>query len=508
MNLKIAYTKNLPEWNILLDQIGVSYSLIDWRKDLLAEYAAIIINSVLNREEENKILKFVDDGGSLLIDADFIKRIFKIDTKRIYIKYLFSNEKVFSGFLPFIDLYRNCTVPANANTLKNQEGKFVVSEMKHGKGNVIIIPGNFISAISEVKVLRKRIYSNGKTPSERISRVSKGSIYHFLKSALEHLFHLRNLPFVSLWNFPGKAKNIFLFRIDTDYGSPEQVELLYNTLREKEIKGTWFVETKSSESWINKYSSFENQEIALHCYRHRLFNTYAENYNNYKKGLDVLKNSSIDPKGLAAPFGEWNDSFNKVAENLEFEYSSEFSYSYDSFPQFAENILQIPIHPISFGRLSREEYNDEEMYDYFINVINKKIALCEPVIIYTHPKEERLDILKRIFNYINQHELPKYTFKEYSDWWKKRMEIKFDLAFINNELKIKTENKDDPFWLRIVYPTKETYLIPFSEDNSEKVKIELPEFQYDSEFNPEALRKYDFELLKDDILFKLRKRKL
>jgi peptidoglycan/xylan/chitin deacetylase (PgdA/CDA1 family) len=508
LNLKIAYTRKLPEWNILLDQIGVSYSLIDWGKDLLTEYAVIIINSNLSTDEENKIHKFVNDGGSLLIEADFAKRLFKINTKQVYIKYLFSNEKIFSKLLPLIDVYRNCTITSNANVLKDQEGKSVVSEMNHGRGNIIIIPSNFISAILEVKVLRKRIYSNGKTPSERISRVSKGSIYHFLKTVLEHLFHLRNLPFVSLSNFPGKAKNIFLFRIDTDYGSEGQVDLLYETLKKNEIQGTWFVETKSAESWIDKYSSFENQEIALHCYRHRLFNTYAENFNNFNNGLEILKKASIYPKGLAAPFGEWNNSFNKVMENLEFEYSSEFSYSYDGFPQFAGKILQIPIHPISFGRLSREGYDDEEMYDYFINVIDQKIALGEPVIIYTHPKEERLDILKRIFNYINQQELPKYTFKEYSDWWKKRMEIKFDSSFINNKLKIENENKDDSYWIRVVYPTKEIYLMPLSENNSEKVKIDLPEFGYGSNFYSETLRDYNFELLKDDILFKLRKRKL
>ena len=508
MKLNIAYTKILTEWNTLLDQMGVLYSLIDWQKDLLTEYAVIIVNSVLNNEEGNKIREFVDKGGSLLIEANYSKRIFRINTKNIFIKYLFSKGKVFSNYFPLIDLYRNCTVPANANLLKDQEGRFVVSEMKWKKGNVIIIPGNFISAVSEVKVLRKRIYSNGKIPSERVSRVSKGSIHHFLKTALEHLFHQRDLPFVSLWNFPGKTKNIFLFRIDTDYGSQGQVDNLYKTLNEKEIKGTWFVETKSAESWINKYTSFQNQEIALHCYRHRLFNTFAENFGNYNKGLEVLKKASIYPKGVAAPFGEWNDSFNKVVEKLDFEYSSEFSYCYDSFPQFAGYILQIPIHPISFGRLSREGYTAEEMYDYFINVINQKIALCEPVIIYTHPKEERLEILKRIFNYINQLELPKYTFKEYSDWWRKRSKAKFNSSFINNELKFETENEDNFLWLKVVYPSKEIYLMPLSENNSEKIKIKLPEFQYDSEFNPEALRKYDFSLLKDDILFEMRKRKL
>jgi len=148
------------------------------------------------------------------------------------------------------------------------------------------------------------------------------------------------------------------------------------------------------------------------------------------------------------------------------------------------------------------------MYDYFINVINQKIALCEPVIIYTHPMEERLEILKKIFNYINQYELPKYTFKDYEDWWKKRNGIKFVSSFINKELKIETENNDDSFRVKVVYPSGEIYLRPLSENSSEKIKIDLPEFNYDSEFNPGALRKYDFELLKDDILFELRKRKL
>lgn len=508
MNLKIAYTKELSDWNILLDQIGVSCSLIDWGRDLLNEYAVIIVNSLLNDEEENKIQKLVDDGGSLLIEADYAKKFFKINTRQIYIKYLFSSEKVFSKYLPLIDLYRNCSVSANANTLKDQKGRFVVSEFNYGKGKVVIIPGNFISAVSEVKVLRKRIYSNAETPSERISRVSKGSIYHFLKTVLEHLFHRRNLPFVSLWSFPGKAKNIFLFRIDTDYGSQEQVDNLYKTLTEKEIKGTWFVETKSAESWINKYSLFRNQELGLHCYRHRLFNSYEENFNNFSNGLEILKKVSIYPKGIVAPFGEWNNSFNNVVEDLGFEYSSEFSYSYDGFPQFARKILQVPIHPISFGRLSRQGYSDVEMYDYFINVINQKIALCEPVIIYTHPMEERLEILKKIFNYINQDELPKYTFKDYADWWKKRNGIKFVSSFINKELKIETENNDDSFRVKVVYPSGEIYLRPLSENSSEKIKIDLPEFNYDSEFNPGALRKYDFELLKDDILFELRKRKL
>jgi peptidoglycan/xylan/chitin deacetylase (PgdA/CDA1 family) len=359
------------------------------------------------------------------------------------------------------------------------------------------------------------MYSSVKEPpTERISKVSKGSIYHFIRTALEHLYHIRNLPFVSLWNFPGDSRNVFLFRVDTDFGSQDQVNRLYKTIREDGIKGTWFIETQSSENWINKYSSFEEQELALHCYRHRIINNYKKDYENFKKGIEILNRVAIFPNGIAAPFGEWNNTFNRVVEDLGFEYSSEFSYSYDNFPHPVVNnnrqskVLQIPIHPVSFGRLSRAGYDDNEMYEYFINVINQKMALCEPVIIYTHPLEERYDVHKRIFNFVNEMNLYKITFIEYSRWWKKRSEVKYKALFENNKLKIESGINDESFRLRVSLPSYEKYLIPLSGNDDRKTKLDFGQFKYDSDFQPDIFRKYTKRMLKDDILFEVRKRKL
>ncbi|OGU77762.1 MAG: hypothetical protein A2V93_10830 [Ignavibacteria bacterium RBG_16_34_14] len=513
MKLNSAITKKLPYWDILLDQIGVSQSLIDWSNELLNEYAVIIVNSALNKEEKEKILRFVRNGGSILIEADFAEKIFKINTKKVYLRYLFSREKVFGYYLPLIDLYRNCSVPSDANTLKDQKGRHVISDFKEDKGKIVIIPGNFVSALADKRVLRKKIFSSIKeSPSERVSKVSKGGIYHFIRTALEYLYHARNYPFISLWNFPGSSKNIFLFRIDTDYGSPEQVELLYKTLMENNIRGTWFVETKSAEDWINKYSSFKGQEIGLHCYRHRIFNSYKKNYENLKKGIGVLDKAAINARGTAAPFGEWNTLFGKSAENLGFEYSSEFSYSYDNFPHLSvlddglNNVLQIPIHPISFGRLHQAEYDEDELLEYFKEVIKRKISLCEPVILCTHPQEERFDIHKKIFSFINEFDLQNVTFIEYARWWKERSKIRFSVLFNNGNLKIETETSDESFWLRVIHPSKEDYLMSLS--GNDYKKINLPEYKFETGLQPEILRKYTDRMLKDDILFEIRKRRL
>jgi peptidoglycan/xylan/chitin deacetylase (PgdA/CDA1 family) len=512
LNLKTAVTKNISHWDCILGQVGLPFTEIDWKKNIFDEYAVIVINSLLKEEQIKQILNYAERGGSLLAEAQFFNDVVK--TKKVHIKYLYSRGSIFGNYLPVIDLYRTCQIAVNSNLLNNQDGLNIVSSFNHGAGNVIVIPGDFISGIFDTKIMRKNFYSSlKKYPSERVSKISKGSIYHFIKTSLEYLYHKRDLPFISLWNFPGNSKNIFAFRIDTDYGSQEEINYLYQTVKENSIKGTWFVETKSAESWIEKFSSFENQEIGLHCYRHRVFNSYKKNYVNFGKGIKVLNKASISPKGIAAPFGEWNKSFNKSAEDLGFEYSSEFSYSYDSLPHFTavegklQNILQIPIHPISFGRLFQARYNDEEMYNYLIKIIQNKIALSEPVIIYTHPQEKRYEILKRIFNFVNEMNLLKCTFYEYSTWWKRRSKIKYSASFVDNEVKIENEIKDENFWFRIIYPSKESYLIP-SSGNPAKIKVGLPEFEYNKDFQPDVLRTYTNRMLKDNILFEVRKRKL
>jgi peptidoglycan/xylan/chitin deacetylase (PgdA/CDA1 family) len=512
LNLKTAVTKNISYWDCILGQVGLPFTEIDWKKNIFDEYAVIVINSLLKEEQIKQILNYAERGGSLLAEAQFFNDVVK--TKKVHIKYLYSRGSIFGNYLPVIDLYRTCQIAVNSNLLNNQDGLNIVSSFNHGAGNVIVIPGDFISAIFDTKIMRKNFYSSlKKYPSERVSKISKGSIYHFIKTSLEYLYHKRDLPFISLWNFPGNSKNIFAFRIDTDYGSQEEINYLYQTVKENSIKGTWFVETKSAESWIEKFASFENQEIGLHCYRHRVFNSYKKNYDNFMRGKQILKKSSILHKGTAAPFGEWNESFNKAAEDCGFEYSSEFSYTYDNLPHQTsvrkklQNIIQIPTHPISFGRLFHAGFKDYEMYGYFIEVIKSKLALAEPIILYTHPKEKRYEILKRIFNFVDEMNLMKCTFSEYAIWWRERSKINFSASFINNKIITETDTKNTTFWFRVILPTKESYLIPSTGDESLKIIINLPEY-YNNDIEPDLLRKYSEKMLKDDILFEVRKRKL
>lgn len=366
------------------------------------------------------------------------------------------------------------------------------------------------------KVKRKNFYTEfgDIETNERVAAISKGTIYHLIKNALENLYHHRNLPFINLWPFPNGERNIFSFRVDTDFGTYNQLNNLYNLFQKNNISATWFIETKSiNNNIIDLYNSFSKQEIALHCYRHRVFNNYQENYENTKLGIECLKNINPSPIGYVAPFGEWNEELNQSLEELGFKYSSEFSYAYDALPFYPgtknslSKVLQIPIHPFSFGRLFRGGHTDEEMLKYFLDIIEQKLALQEPIILYTHPSEERLNILNEIFQKINSLIIPNLTFSDFYDWWIKRDSLKWEVELLNGDIKIKTDSNENIFWLRTLYPNKEVYLAPLKSNGLKVKKIENAKLNIDYKISPNEMRKTTLRMIKHDILFKYRKSK-
>jgi hypothetical protein len=515
LNLKTGITAKQPHWEVLLQQIGVPYYLIDPRNKITIDnYAVVIINSPLERETKNEIINYVNKGGSLLIEAKYANDLFGYKTKTIYIKYINSEAGIFKRNIQLTDIYKNCRISGEANYFKNQDGENTIQVTRIGEGTIVVLPTGFTASILENSTLRKNFYSGfGKFVSERVSKVSKGSIRYFLQAMIEYLYHVRGLPFASLWFYPDGAKNVFGFRIDTDFALPDDVDNLYKTIRQNNITATWFVETKSSEKWIEKYSSFKEQEIGLHCYRHKVFSSYRKNFLNLQLGLKTLEKAGIKPVGFAAPFGEWNKQLAQAIENTGFKYSSEFSVSYDNFPfntffnHSLLTVLQIPIHPISFGRLYWAGHSDSDMLNYFYRVIEQKLSLNEPVILYTHPEEKRYDILDKIFNKINQMNIPPILFNQYSEWWTKRNLIKWEAVLVSGEVKIKTPNKDKSFWVYVSNPSDENYINPLLEECYDSRVLKFKEFNYDKEINPVELRKYSWRMFKDDILFHYRKSK-
>lgn len=521
MNLSVGITSLKPYWEILLQQIGIPFRIINGHNSIDENLIPILILTDENINKES-LTNYIQNGGCILTEADIAEESLGIKSQNLFIKFIQSElNNIFNQNL-ICDVFKNWSVAKNSNHLKNQSGTNTTFIAEIGKGKIIVFPSEFSSLVIDSSIKRKNFYTEygNLETNERVSEISKGAIYHLIKNALENLFHHRNLPFINLWQFPYGGKNIFSFRIDTDFGTQTQLNNLYSVCKANNIPATWFVETNSLDGHsasgtniVSLYKNFEEQEIALHCYRHRVFNNFQDNFKNIKKGINILNKAGVIPVGFAAPFGEWNEELGKSLEELDFNYSSEFSYAYDCFPiyPFMQNsfskVLQIPIHPLSFGRLKWGGHNDDGMLNYYLEIVEQKLALQEPIVLYTHPGEERLDILDKIFKKINSLNIPILTFEKFYKWWIKRNSLKWEAEIVDADIKIQGNSDENIFWIRTFYPNKEVYLAPLKSNNLKTRKIENSKLEIDFKISPNELRKTSSRMIRNDILFKYRKLK-
>ena len=174
-----------------------------------------------------------------------------------------------------------------------------------------------------------------------------------------------------------------------------------------------------------------------------------------------MKKSGIKANGFAAPFGDWNSSLDEALQKMELKYSSEFALDYDDLPfyPYHENnfsdVLQIPIHPISLGRLRRSHFTEEEMLQYYIDIIEEKIRSEEPVLIYHHPHHKHLAVFEKVIQYINSNNYGNMNMLEFCDWWRNKYELNPVFEYENNIISAKYSS--DEVFIRV--STRKCYAI-------------------------------------------------
>jgi hypothetical protein len=431
MKLKTGLLGKSLGWEILLAQIGVGFDRISSISEI-NDYLILVIADEYDNEIDPALRKYLQEGGGLLCSSFIFDMIANTHSKEVFLKYLSPDKDGLFTDPEIIDIYKKVKISTQANHLRTNEGEFSTFCGRYLNGNVVVLPFDIGSLIVDERSREKSFYSKSKRlPYEEVSLVSKGSIRRIVTRALENLFHSAQLPFVHLWFYPKDVSNVFIFRADTDYGTIHQIDQLYHLSQKYNIPTTWFVDTKSQQSWINYFSEMQNQEIGVHCYEHRNYNSYAENYSNIKKAYDLLKDAGIGPRGFAAPFGKWNPTLAQAVRDIGFSYSSEFSYDYDNLPSRSiiysglTGTLQIPVHPICIGSLRRQGFTRIEMTEYFINEIEKKLKMREPIVLYHHPTHENLDVVENVFRKIKDLNVPTMKMYEYADWWKKRATVQY-----------------------------------------------------------------------------------
>mgnify|MGYP006280273147 CR=1 FL=1 len=432
---------------------------------------------------KNELKKLLRKKRNIAIDIALYQRVFKKNIKFKQINYLISESDSIFSEIGLIDLF---TKIGGVKLKSFYDKNLSIGYNTINNGKLIVLPFEFEKLLTNTDSTRKKFYFKRKElPSEEVAKLEKGKIRLICENLIKNSFDENNSMLISKNYHPETYESTFIFRIDTDFCKIEDAEKLLHLIEKYEIKSTWFLDTENEKNIKDFYKNISGQEIGLHCYKHKIFKKYKDNYDNIKKGKKILHKYGIKPVGFAAPFGEWNSALQKALEALNFAYSSDFGYDYDNFPAFPvieekkSSVLQIPIHPISPGRLRRSHFSIHEMITYYKQVIDKKLLLNEPVILYHHPHHQMFKVIEEIFKYIrSKPNIWFTTMHNFNKWWRKRDEAEFDYKLGKDRISINKFNFPENLNLRAAFRGKTTQIM------NDDVKLNSLDFKSDKQYHP------------------------
>lgn len=458
MRLQIGLLGTSIPWQEILAQEGVSWVQVN-DPVLYDACSAVVIAKPLDATERAEIAAYLKKGGGILSFAGYINGVAGTTTRQERIDYIVAHHDTLFPSVHLMDLGVIGEVPKEANCLRTQQLTHAVFAGMLGGGCAVLLPFDPAAVVADIRSAHKRFYAPWeRLPSERVSAVSKGEVVRLVHDALTYLHSERGLPYVHAWYFPFGERSLFAFRVDTDKGSKAEVDELSHLALSKNIRMSLFADVKSHEQWLQHFAYLSGHEVGVHCYEHRTFETYKENLENITVAKKKLNQVGVSAAGFSAPFGMWNIGLARAIDEIDFEYSSEFSYAYDALPLFpvsAEkryNTLQIPIHPVCIGSMLQVGYSAARMKEYFRRTIALKVRRNEPLFFYHHPSHHGWEVLETVFEIINEKKIENMTFIEFAHWWKKRLGTRFDAEFRDSRLFLKSITRDLSVWYRVIAP--------------------------------------------------------
>jgi peptidoglycan/xylan/chitin deacetylase (PgdA/CDA1 family) len=462
---EIGLVKEELGWQQVLNQEGVNYELIPNLSNL-ERYGVVILSRHPVGQEIPALLDHIDYGGSILTDFPGLKAL---NSEFKYRKSKFRYVVPTSG-----NIFNNVGVvdfgqKGFALPRTNKPG--IYSE-NYGKGKIIALPFDINQALLNTKTKPKSFYyTTQRFPYETVAEVSKGEVRKLAVNCLRELIRQQNLYYTHLWYYPDSNMSVFTFRVDTDFSPWDNIQSVIKLAQENDMNFTWFVNTKAQKDDLHKFKTLQDsgQDMQLHCFAHNVYSDYMRNRVNIIRGKEVLREVGIEPIGFAAPFGEWNENLARVLEELNFQYSSEFGFTYDDLPSYPivlgqkSRVLQIPIHPICVGRLLQANLDIDQISDYFMHYINLYYQAHEPIMIYDHP--HRIHQFPKVFDAIfkkvkEMKGIWITNFTQFTQWWKRREAIIYNATIENGQLKIITPKENPNFSLHLISPTGQEAFIP------------------------------------------------
>ena len=468
-SLHIGLLERTPGWEMILEGLGLPWRLIHTVGDPKPEdFSVLIVNRHLWSEELDAVESYARAGGALLDVGRWLKARSPWRFRRSYSSRITSLPSLKSRWSPPV-------IDTGCRTLqyhaRKNEGRTFSDHLLYlnelGNGTLAHLGFRPDDLLLKTTNRTKRFPGlDRRHPAELVSSVDKGEVIWLVDQILHHLYRERKLPYARKRRFPGEARSIAAFRIDTDYGTREQIDELYAISKGSGLPFTWFLHTDGHIGWLDRFGEFESGEIALHCARHRTFRGKEQNLENMGLARDAMYRAGLpEPVGMAAPNGLWNHGLGEAIEQARFLYSSEFSLAFDTLPftpplhpskqinNYFYSALQIPIHPVSVGNLARVGISDGEMIHYYRRVINEKLAADLPLIFYHHPTHKRFGLIEELTAAMLETGAQPMTFAEIALWWRTRYAAQIELSQeTDGRLRLRSIERDPSVQIEVDYP--------------------------------------------------------
>jgi len=492
MRLFIGLESKLYEkgWKQLLTQEGLSWEYLS--KTVSPQLFSTII---LGEDAlfDDRVISYIESGGTVLTTNDKLGRLTDEDVD-------FKKTDELKYTLPYFNVEDSLCLEEVCSFLDGE----AVSLRRIEKGWAIGLPFSPAKILMDDRSCCKSFSKSIHELFEMVSLINKNRIRWLFLSSLLELHARRGIPLVQKWYYPQEYSSAFSFRVDVDDFDRLDFMKTLKVFAVNKISASWFINILAIENCASMLENLKegNQEIHSHCYEHKIFTSFEKNLENLEKARLFLKAYQATPKGVAAPFGTWNRSYNSALKKLKYDFSSEFSFAYDAFPIEVNGVWQVPVHPICIGSFinrsgSSFAENREKMLRYFDDIMKTKIENHEPIFFYGHPTGRiglHPEVVSHIIELANQRDdVWKTTLSKYLAWWRNRAETEFTCHFDKGKLKISTSpHSSTSICLRIINARKHTFLLhKFCNDTvrlrSVNRKLDAPSICFEYAITPQSI---------------------
>ena len=281
MKLRAGLLQGSSAWEQIFRQEGFPFGIMDAHQFNPDEWSVLVINRLPDEHEALVLSGYLRNGGGILSCGGYGQPVLGTGASGSRIEYITSRAGGLFEDTGILDVGAECVISREANQLLTDSGNHAVFAGEWRGGQVVELPFDPAALMFDSRSTLRLFYSAGeRLPSETVSFVSKGDLRSLFSRVLEYLHHSRGLPYAHLWFFPGGAENCFAFRIDTDGAPQADVDDSYAVSRDHEVPFSWYLDVKSHSEWLGVFSAMQGQEVGVHCFEHRTFESREENVAN------------------------------------------------------------------------------------------------------------------------------------------------------------------------------------------------------------------------------------